>query len=121
MVFVIDFSGFVVLFAIEVVKLGYLGGLLSREIFVTLRMAPKKRTKVEAGSPSQGFDGWTFANAAAHARYQRLSTIVVIADRGLECNDESYRHDPQFDEIRRNIITRGGNILSMLLKNPTFH
>ena len=31
----------------------------------------------------------------------------MIGDRGLECQEESYRHDPQFDEIRRNIITRG--------------
>ena len=70
-------------------------------------MAPKKRTKLEAGSSSQEFDGRIFANPAAHARYQRLSTKVVIQDRGLECNAESYRHDPQYDEIRRSIITRG--------------
>ena len=65
-------------------------------------MAPKKRSKVEAGSSSQGsYDSRIFVNVTAHARYQRLRTKVVIGDRGLECNEEPYRHDPQFDEIRR--------------------
>ena len=64
-------------------------------------MAPKKRSKVDAGSSSSqgGFDAKIFANANAYARYQRLSTKVVIQDRGLECNVQQYRHDPQYDEI----------------------
>ena len=71
-------------------------------------MAPKKRSKLEAGSSSQGgYDRTIFANANAHARYQRLSTKVVIQDRGMECNEEPYRHDTQYDEIQRTIITRG--------------
>lgn len=32
---------------------------------------------------------------------------IVIKDRGLECQDEAYRHDSEYDEVRRNIITRG--------------
>ena len=31
----------------------------------------------------------------------------MIQDRGMECDDKQYRHDPVFDEIRRNVITRG--------------
>ena len=53
------------------------------------------------------FDANLFANVRAFERYQALSTKVVIQDRGMECNDEQYRHDPQYDEIRRTIITMG--------------
>lgn len=69
-------------------------------------MAPKKRSKTEGESSSHGaYDARIFVNTTSHARYQRLRTRVVIGDRGLECNEEPYRHDPQFDEIWRNIIT----------------
>ena len=72
-------------------------------------MAPKKRSKVDVGSSSSqgGFDAKIFANATAYERYQRLSTKVVIQDQGLECNTKNYHHDPQYDEIRRSILTRG--------------
>ena len=64
------------------------------KLFCGLTMAPKKRMKVETGSSSQGCDGRIFATATAHACYQWLSTKVDIGDRGLECNEEPYRHDP---------------------------
>ena len=71
-------------------------------------MAPKKRTKADAGSSSnQGYNTRIFANDRAYERYQRLNTKVVIQDRGMECDDKQYRHDPIFDEIWRNVITRG--------------
>ena len=72
-------------------------------------MAPKKRSKVDAGSSSSqgGYDAKLFANARAYERYQLLSTKVVIQDRGMECNAEQYRYDPQYKEIRRSIITLG--------------
>ena len=92
-----------VLVAIGVVKLGF-GVVDSKKTFAVTLMAPKKRTKLEARSSSKGYDGCIFANAAAHTRYQRMSTKVVIQDMGLECNAEPYRHDPQYDEIRRSII-----------------
>ena len=68
-------------------------------------MAPKK-ARIESGESSQGgYDARIFVNAAAHARYQWLREKVVIGDRGLECQDELYRLDPEFEEVRRNIIT----------------
>ena len=108
------------LVSIGLVKLGCFGGGLFRNFFAAILMAPKKKTKLEAGSSSsQGrYDGRIFSNANAHARYLRLSTKVVIQDRGLECNAEPYRHDPQYDEIQRSIITRGGNNLSPSMKKP---
>ena len=74
-----------------------------------LSMAPKKRSKNDARSSSsrQAFDGNLFANARAFERYQNLSTKPVIQDRGMECNEELYRHDPNYDEIRRTIVTMG--------------
>ena len=70
-------------------------------------MAPKK-ARIESGESSQGgYDARIFVNAATHARYQWLREKVVIGDRGLECQEEAYRHDPELDEVRRNIITRG--------------
>ena len=80
------------------------------EITVEVLMAPKEKSRFEEGSSSQGgFYSTIFVNATAHARYRWLRTKVVIGDRGLECKEEPYRHDPQFDEIRQNIITRGGS------------
>ena len=78
-------------------------------LFALNIMAPKKRSKNDAGSSSsrQAFGGNLFANARAFERYQVLSTKPVIQDRGMECNEEPYRHDPQYDEIRRTIITMG--------------
>ena len=72
-------------------------------------MAPKKRSKNDAGSSSsrQTFDERLFANAKAFERYQNLSTRPVVQDRGMECNADPYRHDPNYDEIRRTIITNG--------------
>ena len=72
-------------------------------------MAPKKRSKNDAGSSSsrQTFDERLFANARAFERYQDLSTKPVVQDRGMECNKDPYRHDPNYDEIRRTIITNG--------------
>ena len=52
-----------VLVSIGVVKLGFGVVDLEKKIVVIL-MAPKKRTKLEAGSSSQGYDGRSFANAA---------------------------------------------------------
>ena len=72
-------------------------------------IAPKKRSKNDAGSSSsrQTFDERLFANARAFERYQDLSTKPVVQDRGMECNEDPYRHDPNYDEIRRTIITNG--------------
>ena len=56
---------------------------LSVAIILCSVMAPKKRTKVDAGSSSSqgGFDAKIFASVVAYERYQRLSTNVVIQDR----------------------------------------
>lgn len=81
----------------------------SVEFAVLIIMPPKKRSKNDACSSSSraGYDANLFANARAFQRYQSLSTKVVSQDWGQECNDEHYRHDPQYDEIRRTIITMG--------------
>ena len=75
-------------------------------------MAPRKRTKNDAGASSSqpAFDENLFVNQRAFERYKILNAKNVIQDRGMECKDE-YRHDPQYDEIRRSIVARGGNNL----------
>ena len=72
-------------------------------------MAPRKRSKNDAGSSSSQatYDANLFASERAYQRYKALSAKVVIQDRGMECKDESYRHDPQYDEIRRTIVAMG--------------
>lgn len=72
-------------------------------------MAPKKAriTQGEGSSQSGSFDSRIFVSAAAQARYQSLRDKIVIGDRGLECKNKPYQHDPEYDEVRRQIISRG--------------
>ena len=83
-------------------------------------MAPRKRSKNDAGSSSSQatYDANLFASERAYERYKALSAKVVIQDRGMECKEE-YRHDPQYDEIRRTIVARGGSNLLMSRKRRT--
>ena len=71
-------------------------------------MAPRKRSKNDAGASSSqaSYDANLFASERAFQRYKALNAKVVIQDRGMECKEE-YRHDPQYDEIRRTIVARG--------------
>lgn len=85
-------------------------------------MAPKK-ARIERGegsSQSGGFDARIFVSAAAQARYQQLREKIVIGDRALECKNEPYRHGPEYDEVRRQIITRNGSHLWMPRGNQMF-
>jgi Ca2+/Na+ antiporter len=74
-----------------------------------IEMAPRKRSKNDAGTSSSqaAFDEHLFVNQRAFERYKLLSGKNVIQDRGMECKDE-YRHEPQYDEIKRQIVGRGG-------------
>lgn len=73
-----------------------------------LSMAPRKRSKKDAGASSSQatYDENLFVSQRAFERYKILNAKVAIQDRGMECKEE-YRHDPQYDEIRRTIVARG--------------
>ena len=77
-------------------------------------MAPRKRSKNDAGASSshQAFDDNLFVSERAFERYKLLSVKNVIQNRGMECKEE-YRHEPQYDEIKRAIVSRGGKNWSM--------
>lgn len=77
------------------------------KIIAEFLMAPKKKSRYKEESLSQEYDARIFVNQIAHARYQQSRIRVVIGNRWIECKEELYRHDQQFDEIRRHIITRG--------------
>ena len=71
-----------------------------------LSMAPRKRKNDAGASSSQAtYDENLFVSERAFQRYKILNAKVVIQDRGMECKEE-YRHDPQYDEIRRTIVSR---------------
>ena len=71
-------------------------------------MAPRKRTKNDAGASSSqpAFDENLFVSQQAFERYKLLSVKNAIQDRGRECKEE-YRHEPQYAEIKRQIVGRG--------------
>lgn len=73
-----------------------------------LSMAPRKRSKNDAGASSSqaSYDANLFASERAFQRYKALNAKMVIQDWGMECKEE-YRHDPPYDEIRRTIVARG--------------
>lgn len=71
-------------------------------------MTSRKRSKNAAGSSSSqpAFDADIFVSLAAFERYKLLSDKNVIQDRGMEY-DKDYRHEPQYGEVKRQIIERG--------------
>ena len=71
-------------------------------------MTSRKRSKNAAGSSSSqpAFDEDLFVSLAAFERYKLLKDKNIIQDRGMECNDD-YRHDPQYAEVKRQIVDRG--------------
>jgi hypothetical protein len=71
-------------------------------------MTSRKRSKNAAGSSSSqpAFDEGLFVSVAAFERYKLLKDKNVIQDRGMECNDD-YRHEPQYAEVKRQIVDRG--------------
>ena len=64
------------------VLLSVICGLYYYLLSVLIIMAPKKRSKNDAGSSSSrpAFDANLFANVRAFERYQALSTKVLIQD-----------------------------------------
>ena len=82
------------------------GNILS--VICLIEMAPKKRTRNDAGASSSqpAFDEDLFVSERAFERYKLLSVKNVIQDRGMECKDD-YRHEPQYAEIKRQIVARG--------------
>ena len=70
-------------------------------------MASRKRSKSAAGSSSSqaAYDESLFVSLKAFERYKLLSVKNVIQDRGMECKEE-YRHEPQYAEIKRQIVGR---------------
>ena len=83
-------------------------------------MAPKKRSKNDAGASSSqpAFDENLFVSERAFERYKILSVKNFIQDRGMECKEE-YRHEPQYAKIKRQIVGRGGRNLLMSLRRRT--
>jgi hypothetical protein len=71
-------------------------------------MTSRKRSKSAAGSSSSqpAYDADLFVSLAAFERYRLLSDKNIIQDRGMECNDD-YRHEPQYAELKRQIVDRG--------------
>ena len=71
-------------------------------------MTSRKRSKSNAGSSSSqpAFDEDLFVSLKAFERYRLLSVKNVIQDRGMECK-EDYCHDPQYAEVKRQIVDRG--------------
>ena len=71
-------------------------------------MTSRKRSKHAAGSSSSqpAYDADLFVSLAPFERYKLLSDKNIIQDRGMECNDD-YRHEPQYAEVKRQIVDRG--------------
>ena len=71
-------------------------------------MASRKRSKSAAGTSSSqpAFDEDLFVSMAAFERYKLLKDKNVIQDRGMEYNND-YSHDPQYAEVKRQIVEQG--------------
>ena len=71
-------------------------------------MASRKRSKSAAGSSSSqpAYDADVFVSLAAFNRFNLVNDKNIIQDRGMEYK-EDYRHDPQYAEVKRQIVERG--------------